>query len=47
MTLLRKFEWKKITFSFMRYKCWHSYCCNWKSRAACAQSFSLWQQATI
>ena len=23
------------------------YCWDWKSRAACAQSFSLWQQATI
>ena len=25
----------------------HSYCCDRKSRAACAQSFALWQQATI
>jgi len=24
-----------------------SYCCDRKSRAACAQSFALWQQATI
>jgi len=23
------------------------YCCDWKSRAANAQSFALWQQATI
>ena len=23
------------------------YCCDRKSRAACAQSFTLWQQATI
>jgi len=28
---------------------WHiaKYCCDRKSRAACAQSFTLWQQATI
>jgi len=23
------------------------YCCDWKARAACAQNFTLWQQATI
>jgi len=23
------------------------FCCDWKSRVACAQSFALWQQATI
>jgi len=23
------------------------HCCDWKSRAACAQSFAPWQQATI
>jgi len=25
----------------------HWYCCNRKARAASAQSFTLWQQATI
>jgi len=24
-----------------------SYCCDWKAQVACAQSFTLWQQATI
>jgi len=47
MTLLRKFELKKITTSFTRYKRWQTYCCDRKSRAACAQSFALWQQATV
>ena len=23
------------------------YCCDWKAQASCAQSFTLWQQATI
>jgi len=31
-----------ITFA---HRFWH--CCNQKSRAACAQSFAPWQQATI
>jgi len=26
---------------------WFKLCCDRKSRAACAQSFALWQQATI
>jgi len=25
----------------------HYYCCDRKARAACGQSFALWQQATI
>jgi len=26
---------------------WSPFCCDWKTRAACGQSFALWQQATI
>ena len=34
-----------LTHNFFRYRSW--FCCDRKSRAAYAQAFALWQQATI
>ena len=39
-------ETKKTGDSSNACVCCHR-CCNWNVRAACAQSFTLWQQATI
>ena len=40
-------SWPKLSSQLLLslVECWH--CCDWKSRTACAQSFSLWQQTTI
>jgi len=46
---------RTIVHSFCKGFTWHNlhilvtapFCCDWKARVACAQSFTLWQQATI
>ena len=52
MAYLLLFDWvfselleEILTHNFFSYRSW--FCCDRKSRAACAQSFALWQQATI
>jgi len=40
-TIATLFKWQKKELDFERF------CCDRKARAACAQSFALWQQATI
>ena len=37
-------EYKFLGITFQRNG---TYCCDWKSRATCAQNFAPWQQATI
>ena len=38
---------RETKLSLSDWCCWHCQSCNWKTRAASAQSFTLWQQATI
>jgi len=38
---------KLSLYYWTHWSCWWMYCCDRKSRAAYAQSFALWQQATI
>jgi len=40
--------WNRITYSWITFQVFNEHqCCDRKSRAACAQSFAPWQQATI